>query len=252
MHNADADGIPIGRAGVGYPARRADSRFGSGNRLDLQRGPPVSCSRSDPLAAGVRYGAITVMVNVAASAAASVTNTASVSGGGAAAGATANDPTTINPAGAPVYHITKTHTGNFTQGQNGAVYTITVSNTGTAPTAEPYLVLDYLPAGLNFVSAQGTNWNCGQSLGNDPHAPPVQGQRQVIAAASHRTGAPTDHALAVLHQRHEHRGHLGRGCRDGFRQRPDYHPRAGMDHYQDSQRKLYTGTERRCLHNLGE
>jgi len=134
-------------------------------------GPPVSCSRSDPLAAGGSYAAITVMVNVAANAPASVTNTASISGAGIA-GTSANDPTTINPAGAPVYHITKTHSGNFTQGQNGAVYTITVSNTGTAPTAEPYLVLDYLPAGLNFVSAQGTNWNCGQSLGNDPHAPP--------------------------------------------------------------------------------
>ena len=48
---------------------------------------------------------------------------------------TANDPTTINAAGVPDLTITKTHVGNFTQGQTGATYTITVTNSGTAATS---------------------------------------------------------------------------------------------------------------------
>ena len=35
----------------------------------------------------------------------------------------------------PVLGITKTHTGNFTQGQQSAAYTLTVSNSGNAPTS---------------------------------------------------------------------------------------------------------------------
>src|SRR5207302_1064713 len=42
--------------------------------------------------------------------------------------------TIINPPATPLLSITKSHTGNFTQGQQRATYTVTVSNTGTAPT----------------------------------------------------------------------------------------------------------------------
>jgi uncharacterized repeat protein (TIGR01451 family) len=63
----------------------------------------LTCTRSDALATGMAYPAITVTVNVSASAPASVTNTAIVSGGDDtnAANNTASDPTTINPAAAP-------------------------------------------------------------------------------------------------------------------------------------------------------
>jgi uncharacterized repeat protein (TIGR01451 family) len=60
----------------------------------------VSCTRSDALAAATSYPAITITVNVAANAAASVTNNATVSGGGElnVANDTAADPTTVtNP-----------------------------------------------------------------------------------------------------------------------------------------------------------
>ena len=53
----------------------------------------TTCTRSDALAAGASYPAITVTVNVASNAPASVTNQASVSGGGSAT-ANASDPTT--------------------------------------------------------------------------------------------------------------------------------------------------------------
>ena len=38
-------------------------------------------------------------------------------------------------AAAPDISITKTHTGNFTQGQTGATYTITVTNNGPGSTS---------------------------------------------------------------------------------------------------------------------
>ncbi|MEU1598813.1 hypothetical protein ABZ468_39880 [Streptomyces sp. NPDC005708] len=61
---------------------------------------------------------------------------------------------------APTLAITKTHTGNFTQGQLGT-YTITVSNTGSGPTdGTAVTVQDTLPPGLTARSITGTGWNC--------------------------------------------------------------------------------------------
>jgi uncharacterized repeat protein (TIGR01451 family) len=58
--------------------------------------PAGPCTRTDALAAGASYQAITLTVNVAANAASSVTNSVTASGGGAASSATANDVTAIN------------------------------------------------------------------------------------------------------------------------------------------------------------
>jgi uncharacterized repeat protein (TIGR01451 family) len=61
---------------------------------------PLQCTRGDVLLAGTSFEPITVTVNVANNAAASVTNTASVSGGGETntANDTASDLTQIDPA----------------------------------------------------------------------------------------------------------------------------------------------------------
>src|SRR5207249_11335292 len=57
----------------------------------------LSCTRNDALAPGASYPAITLTVNVASDAPASVTNTANVSGGGEAnlSNDTASDTTTV-------------------------------------------------------------------------------------------------------------------------------------------------------------
>ena len=93
----------------------------------------LSCNRTDALGASASYAPVTVTVNVAANAPASVTNNATVSGGGElnTANDSASDPTTIGNG--PDLIVTKTHSGNFTQGQTGAQYTITVKNTGGSP-----------------------------------------------------------------------------------------------------------------------
>ena len=57
--------------------------------------------------------------------------------------------------------VSSSHAGNFTQGQNGAVYTVTVSNGISAGvTSAAVTVTDTLPSGLTMVSMSGAGWNC--------------------------------------------------------------------------------------------
>jgi uncharacterized repeat protein (TIGR01451 family) len=67
-----------------------------------------------------------------------------------------------NTQGTPRLKIAKTHTGNFTKGQKGATYTVTVTNpaTSTGPTAGKVTVTDTIPSGLTLVSMAGTGWTC--------------------------------------------------------------------------------------------
>jgi uncharacterized repeat protein (TIGR01451 family) len=139
----------------------------------------LTCTRSDALAAGSSYSAITLTVNVAANAASSITNSAAVSGGGETntANNTATDPTTVN--GVSDLTITKTHTGSFIQGQTGATYTLTATNSGTAATSGTVTVVDTLPTGLTATAASGISWAC--SL-NTPSAGKVQCTRSDVLA----------------------------------------------------------------------
>ena len=75
--------------------------------------------------------------------------------------------------------VSKSHAGDFTQGQNGAIYTISVRNAGAGQTtSQPVSVVDTLPAGLTAVSIAGTGWTCTLSpLGctrSDPVSPGFQ------------------------------------------------------------------------------
>jgi uncharacterized repeat protein (TIGR01451 family) len=67
-----------------------------------------------------------------------------------------------NTYGTPSLKITKSHTGNFTQGQANATYTVTVTNlaTSTGPTSGKVTVTDTIPSGLTLVSMAGTGWAC--------------------------------------------------------------------------------------------
>src|SRR5215813_1614564 len=63
--------------------------------------------------------------------------------------------------GVPDLKVTKTHTGNFTQGQAGATYTIAVSNVGGKDSdGTTVTVIDSLPAKLTATAISGTNWSC--------------------------------------------------------------------------------------------
>jgi uncharacterized repeat protein (TIGR01451 family) len=124
--------------------------------------PPggAACTESDALAPGANYPAILVTVMVAPTATTPLVNSAMVSGGGSPP-ATAFDSTTfVQPA--PVLSVTKTHAGNFTLGQQGAVYSVTVSNhAGMPPTSGAVSVSEALPSALSLVSMVGVGWSCG-------------------------------------------------------------------------------------------
>jgi uncharacterized repeat protein (TIGR01451 family) len=137
----------------------------------------ITCERSDPLAPGASYAPVTVTVNVAPNAPASLTNTVDVAGGGDVDSTdnSASDATTILPG--PNLSLTKAHTGDFVQGQIGAAYLLTVSNGGGAPSVGTVIVNDVLPAALTPTGAAGAGWTCavngnGVQCGRgDPIAP---------------------------------------------------------------------------------
>jgi CSLREA domain-containing protein/uncharacterized repeat protein (TIGR01451 family) len=136
---------PVAAAGTGWTCSIA--------------GQTVTCERADELAAGGTYPTITVTVDVSATAPATVTNTAAVAGYDYGPGNnSSDDPTTIVQAADLT--VTKSHTGDFRQGQTGAAYTITVTNSGTGSTDQPVVVTDTLPAGLTATAMTGTGWTC--------------------------------------------------------------------------------------------
>jgi hypothetical protein len=61
----------------------------------------------------------------------------------------------------PDLTVTSAHVGNFVSPQIGAVYTITVTNSGAGATTDLVTVTDTLPAGLTATAIDGgPNWEC--------------------------------------------------------------------------------------------
>src|SRR5260370_5093609 len=59
--------------------------------------------------------------------------------------------------------ITKSHSGNFTQGDSGDAYTLTVKNNGDGPTTTQVSVVDSPPSGMTVTGMAGTGWACDTS-----------------------------------------------------------------------------------------
>jgi uncharacterized repeat protein (TIGR01451 family) len=80
------------------------------------------------------------------------------------AGATQTPTATGTPvvAAATDLSMMNSNHGAFTVGVNG-VYTLVVTNAGSAATNTTITVVDQLPNGLGFVSGTGTGWTCGAS-----------------------------------------------------------------------------------------
>jgi trimeric autotransporter adhesin len=74
---------------------------------------------------------------------------------------TATTNTTVGATASPVLSIAKSHTGNFTQGQTGATYTVTASNsTSGGPTSGTVTMTENPPSGLTVTGMSGTGWTC--------------------------------------------------------------------------------------------
>jgi uncharacterized repeat protein (TIGR01451 family) len=68
--------------------------------------------------------------------------------------------TVMEAGAAPGLTVTKTHSGDFTAGQIGAIYTVMVNSVSGAPTSGTITVTDVLPAGLIANAIGGPGWNC--------------------------------------------------------------------------------------------
>ncbi len=98
--------------------------------------------------------------NLTSTTAGNKTVTATYSGDGNYNGSsTTNSHVVYSPAN---LSITKSHTGNFTQGTTG-IWNLLVQNNASvasATTVGAVTVIDTLPAGYTVSSASGTNWTC--------------------------------------------------------------------------------------------
>jgi len=92
------------------------------------------------------------------------------------------DITATDQQTTPLIFITKTHSGSFLQGQNGATYSVTVSNqTGAPATSGTVTVTENAPTGLTLASMAGTGWTCpggnactrGDALAGGASYPPI-------------------------------------------------------------------------------
>jgi uncharacterized repeat protein (TIGR01451 family) len=144
----------------------------------------VTCDYASVIVADTSAPMISLVVAVSSSALGTVTNTVQVTPGVTADGNPANnsasDPTTI--VGADL-SITKTHSGSFTAGSEGT-YTITVSNNGPATSAGPINVIDTLPTGESYVSANATGWTCSDGSGSSSATVTCTNPSSVLANAA--------------------------------------------------------------------
>ena len=66
----------------------------------------------------------------------------------------------LTVTGGPLWTISKLNNGNLTQGQIGASYTITVTNTGVVPSIGTVSVTEMPRSGLTIASMSGPGWTC--------------------------------------------------------------------------------------------
>lgn len=119
----------------------------------------VTCTRSDALAAGAAYPAITIPVTVAQDAPSALENTASVSGGGQASGANDTATDSANVVDSSDLVVAKTANRGSAAIGDTVVFTVTARNTGPS-TATNVVVTDTLPAGMSLVSATTSKGSC--------------------------------------------------------------------------------------------
>jgi len=60
----------------------------------------------------------------------------------------------------PDLSLSETHSGNFRQGENGVVYSLTVRNVGSGTTIGTTTLTDTLPTGLTATAMSGDGWSC--------------------------------------------------------------------------------------------
>ena len=126
-------------------------------------GQQVTCTLGSSLAPMSQADPITLVVSVGPAAYPTAQNVATVATETPEV-STGNNTATDVVAIPPLVDlaVTKSHVGDFTVGEQGT-YTIMVTNNGPTSDPGPQTLTDTLPAGLTYVAAQGTGWDCTAS-----------------------------------------------------------------------------------------
>ena len=119
----------------------------------------TACTLTATVLPGASFPNLLISASVAANAPASVTTVVTVStpGDTNASNNTASDTAIVLQ---PDLAISLSHTGAITAGQTGAVYSVSVTNAGSAPTSGPVTVTESLPQGLTATAINGAGWTC--------------------------------------------------------------------------------------------
>jgi uncharacterized repeat protein (TIGR01451 family) len=91
-------------------------------------------------------------------------------------------------------NVTLTHSSNFSQGQTGAQYTVTVANGGSLPTSLPVTVTEMLPPSLTLASMSGDGWTCAPSTSSCARSDVLAGNSSfpsITVAVNVASNAPT-------------------------------------------------------------
>jgi fimbrial isopeptide formation D2 family protein/uncharacterized repeat protein (TIGR01451 family) len=149
-----ADTLPAGETYVAY---------GGVGWACADAAQAVTCTDSQPLPSGASATVIDLTVFVASWVQSSIVNTAIVSGPNPDPDPTNNTSTdTATVVAQYSLSLTKTLTGALVSG-DGAVYAVTVTNSGPSQSALPMMVVDDLPDGLVYEHAVSTTpgaWAC--------------------------------------------------------------------------------------------
>ena len=122
-------------------------------------GQTVTCTRSDALVPGGTYSTISVLTNIADTAAAALSDISTVSGGGDVNPANNTATAQLNITSASDMTLAISSNGNFVQGGN-ATYTVIASNIGGLSTSGAVSFTDTIPSGATATAATGTGWTC--------------------------------------------------------------------------------------------
>ncbi|MGH8173105.1 MAG: beta strand repeat-containing protein, partial [Rhodanobacteraceae bacterium] len=120
-------------------------------------------------------GSCSVVINVVGASPGSVNNhTGSVVSGNANTGTDANATLTITAGGGEAdLTLTKSHAGNFSRAQTGAVYSLIASNVGTVASSGTVAVADVLPASLTATAMSGPGWTCAPATASCTRSDPL-------------------------------------------------------------------------------
>jgi uncharacterized repeat protein (TIGR01451 family) len=133
-------------------------------------GQTISCTRSDALAGGASYPAVTVNINVTQSAPATLTNTGLISGGGDVSPLNDTSTDVASVVSTASLSVTDTATPDPVAAGSNITYTQVVTNSGPSAADNATLVTS-IPANTTFVSMTApAGWTCtspgGGNTGN--------------------------------------------------------------------------------------